>query len=307
MRKMLSRNQTIELVNEAIESGEIHCDPSTEVKVGDINSESATAGKVIVADGDGGAEWGTIQAGMDVVELASSSGTLSDSDFAKVSGNNCIIKYQERFYNFSQVTSAYLYYESYFYSSRELTIYRISIDIDSKTYNYSTEVMGKVETTTLQGTESTINALRIGSTRYKLGEPVVAYEGVSMLDTGVAFADWTLHRGIKDGNVLWIVICGKIVNNSGAQNTPYNICKFTLPSEIASKIYRADGSKVSESYTLNEDVLSYIGTQNTNNKTFIFKSFTANELQIVVSAAPISDGSSARFDLRVPIFLDIGA
>lgn len=59
MRKMLSRNQTIELVNEAIESGEIHCDPSTEVKVGDINSESATAGKVIVADGEGGAEWGS--------------------------------------------------------------------------------------------------------------------------------------------------------------------------------------------------------------------------------------------------------
>ena len=57
---MLSRNQTIELVNEAIESGEIHCDPSTEVKVGDINSESATAGKVIVADGEGGAEWGDI-------------------------------------------------------------------------------------------------------------------------------------------------------------------------------------------------------------------------------------------------------
>ena len=60
MRKMLSRKQTIDLVNEAIESGEIHADPSTEVKVGDINSESATAGKVIVADGDGGAEWGDI-------------------------------------------------------------------------------------------------------------------------------------------------------------------------------------------------------------------------------------------------------
>ena len=60
MRKMLSRKQTIDLVNEAIESGEIHADPSTEVKVGDINSESATAGKVIVADGEGGAEWGDI-------------------------------------------------------------------------------------------------------------------------------------------------------------------------------------------------------------------------------------------------------
>lgn len=63
MRKMLSRKQTIDLVNEAIESGEIHADPSTEVKVGDINSESATAGKVIVADGDGGAEWGSVSGG----------------------------------------------------------------------------------------------------------------------------------------------------------------------------------------------------------------------------------------------------
>ena len=60
MRKMYSKKQLFDLVNEGIDSGDIHADTSTEVKVADINSELATAGKVIKANGEGGAVWGDI-------------------------------------------------------------------------------------------------------------------------------------------------------------------------------------------------------------------------------------------------------
>ena len=77
MRKMFSINQIKEIVNEGIEDGSIHADPSTEVKVADINSESATAGKVIIADGDGKASWGEVETDIQSVSL-SDSNTYSD-------------------------------------------------------------------------------------------------------------------------------------------------------------------------------------------------------------------------------------
>ena len=78
MRKMYSENQIKDIVNKGIEDGSIHADPSTEVKVGDINSESATAGKVIVANGEGGASWGDIPNELPIVYEATENTTIRE-------------------------------------------------------------------------------------------------------------------------------------------------------------------------------------------------------------------------------------
>ena len=314
MRKMLSRNQTIELVNEAIESGEIHCDPSTEVKVGDINSESATAGKVIVADGDGGAEWGSIQAGMDVVELSSSSGTLSDSDYAKVSGNNCLIFYDNNIY-YKEYLDTELnvigYFSRSYYTNTDIKTHMIEINTTTKGYSYHLTTYPKQNITanpTLAGTESSLEGIQIGSTKYKVGSSVVAYEGTSSLPTGVVFENWTLHRAIKDGNILWIVCAGNINNTTAEAVSITNIFEISIPSEISSKIYRADGSTCNNSFTTNGAITSFVGARDNAQQVFRLNSNEANKLLLILNGSySISANYSVRLDVRFPIFLDIGA
>ena len=80
MRQMFSKNQIKEIVNQGIEDGSIHADPSTEVKVADINSESATAGKVITANGEGGATWESIPSELPAIASGDSGKVLKVND-----------------------------------------------------------------------------------------------------------------------------------------------------------------------------------------------------------------------------------
>ena len=313
MRKMLSRNQTIELVNEAIESGEIHCDPSTEVKVGDINSESATAGKVIVADGEGGAEWGSISAGMEVVTLESSSGTLSDGDFTKVSGDNCVILYNNEVYYKERLYSGYLYYTNIRIKSGAtyLSNSKVEIIVSTKYFTISDVSIDKnqvVANPTLAGTESTLESVQIGSTKYKVGASVVGYEGTSDLTAGLEFTDWGLHRAIKDGNILWLVVSSKILNTTSSSLSTTALCSITLPSEISSKIYRADGSTINNALTSSEKICNAVGTKGAQASPFFIDSYTANVIKIALNTTlTVSANDYSYVEVRVPIFLDIGA
>lgn len=52
-----------------------------EVKIEDINSGEETAGKTILSDGDGGAEWGAVQAPLKKFTNVSASSWVSDSTY----------------------------------------------------------------------------------------------------------------------------------------------------------------------------------------------------------------------------------
>ena len=62
----------------------------------DIDSTGESAGAVLLADGDGSAEWGTVSTGYEnTVTISTTSGTFSDSDFAKLGYGDSTIIYND--------------------------------------------------------------------------------------------------------------------------------------------------------------------------------------------------------------------
>lgn len=144
------------------------------------------------------------------------------------------------------------------------------------------------------------------------GESVVAYEGVSVLPTDIEFTDWTLHRAIQIGSVLWVVVCGTITNKGSSSNSFVNLCKITLPSSISSKIYRADGTTCDQASTTtqakNTLILLAMGGAGTNEKLANAYSIEANKIHVKwQSNMSINAGDSIQFNVRFPLFLDIGS
>ena len=63
---------------------------------GYINSETATSGQVLTADGNGGSSWTTVSSGYEnTVTISTTSGTFSDSDFAKLGYGDSTIIYND--------------------------------------------------------------------------------------------------------------------------------------------------------------------------------------------------------------------
>ena len=280
MRKMLSRNQTIELVNEAIESGEIHCDPSTEVKVGDINSESATAGKVIVADGDGGAEWGEVSGGLEVITLTYGT-ALTEEQYTKAQNGQCVLMYDNNTYIKSKVSGQMFFYSPMLFGFNG-SFYQSAIRV------FSGGTWTKVE--------------------YEVDTNAKAYEGTSLLPTDVVFESWTLHRAIKDGNILWLVCSGKIHNNSASQQSVDYLFELTIPSNIGSHIYRMDGTTVNNTRTGSDSlILQGNGAWGSTPLTISVESPSENYIKIGFNSTQTINASGNRaVNLRIPIFLNIG-
>ena len=136
---------------------------------------------------------------------------------------------------------------------------------------------------------------------------VVAYEGTSLLPTDVVFEDWTLHRAIKDGNVLWFVLTGKLKNNGASSVNVSNICEIVLPSEVSSKIYRLEGTTCDSAYTtdtLISRTSGIFGSSSTVRYTLL--STEANKIKLQSATNEIPAGNSLPVDMRIPIFLDTG-
>lgn len=141
-------------------------------------------------------------------------------------------------------------------------------------------------------------------------EPVVAYEGVVGLPEGITLTDWTLHRAIKDSNILWVVLTGRIaISISGGipTNTPF--FTITLPEEISSKIYRTEGSTCNNEPTSSGS--SYIlqdTTQVNGAKQYSLWSRTPNTISLETSTSwSLGQGGSFPLNIRIPLFLDIGS
>ena len=80
-----------------------------------INSNTnETAGKVLTADGNGGASWEDAAAGMEVVSLTTYPGTLSDANYAILNSDNGLIKYTEygvsKYFKKQSDVGTYIYY-----------------------------------------------------------------------------------------------------------------------------------------------------------------------------------------------------
>ena len=250
--------------------------------------------------------------GMQVLELSSNSGTLTDEQYALASGNKCIVKYGITFLHKNKETGSNIKYDSFieehdtppqFLQNYELTIYKSdkSFAINSLTVVYPNPA--------LAGTESALTSLQVGNTKYKVGgaESPIAYEGTSLLPEGVVFENWTLHRAIQDGNVLWLVCAGNINNTTAEAVSITNIFEVSISSTIASKIYRADGSTCNNSYTVNGAITSFVGARDNAQQVFRLNSNEANKLLLILNGSySISANYSVRIDFRFPIFLDIG-
>ena len=98
-----------------------------------INSTTnETAGKVLTADGNGGASWEDAGgSGTETVTLTTTVGNLSDSDYIKVAGNGCVIVYDDN--------TTKVYFKKYDETSTTIT-YATPYSEGSSTYNYGIEI-----------------------------------------------------------------------------------------------------------------------------------------------------------------------
>ena len=103
------------------------------------------------------------------------------------------------------------------------------------------------------------------------------------------------------------MLSGKVTNTDTSDHIISTIFKVTLPSDIASKIYRVDGTSCDSGTYTQARILWYSGQSGYTVGTFLVSSESANEITITESSSPsLSSGLSREFNLRVPLFLDIG-
>lgn len=143
-------------------------------------------------------------------------------------------------------------------------------------------------------------------------EEVIAYEGtVSIEDTNLQFEDWSLHRAIKDGNILWLVVSGIIKNidtSASHRLTQFDtLLEVTLPQNISSKIYRGDGTTCNNAYIHKNLILSATMCLESSEYVAVLSSTEANKLVIKLnSTVTWTANTNKAINIRIPIFLDIG-
>lgn len=193
------------------------------------------------------------------------------------------------------------------------TLSKISIQNDGEPVVYDvggTEV--EANPTVPSGvTPTSLSGLKVGSNYYGVSggsEEIVVYEGTSLLPTGFAMTSWGLHRAIKIGSILWIVVSGDIKNQSGAQSNVTKLYEITLPSDISSKIYRIDGVSCDQATAGGNTRVAYT-TVNVDDlvRNLEIRCSAPNVLTLyMTSSVGINDNSSKYFGFRFPLFLNFG-
>lgn len=160
-------------------------------------------------------------------------------------------------------------------------------------------------------TPTALSGLKVGSDYYGIsggGEEVVAYEGTVGLPASIQISDWTLHRCILNNKILWLVFVGAVTVTDSSENIGNNSVLFsaTLPSEVASKIYRKDGTtcnNYSSSFVIIEGA-TWVASAN---KSFKICSRSANTISVEGNGPwNLSTGYPYTIDIRIPLFMDIG-
>ena len=121
-----------------------------------IDSETATNGQVLTADGSGGASWEDASGGSfdHYVTISTTSGTFTNEEFDKLNHEDSIIIYNNgtnnSYFNKSIITSTVIIFELLRYGTVS-TIERIYVNISTKAY-YSTSLEIGVEGTDVKST-----------------------------------------------------------------------------------------------------------------------------------------------------------
>ena len=124
--------------------------PSPVVTAGTIDSETATLGQVLTADGLGGCSWDTISTGYThTVTIATTSGTFTDSDFANLGYGDSTIIYDDgtikSTYKLKLETASILEFESIDATSKN-NLKLIDVNKTTKAYSMTSVAMIKSAT-----------------------------------------------------------------------------------------------------------------------------------------------------------------
>ena len=131
----------------------------TKIQSSDIDSQTATSGQVLTADGNGSASWTTVSAGgyENTVSISSTSGTFTDSEFAKLGYGDSTIVYTDAYsistvYKLKLETASILEFESIDAASRNnLKL----IDVNKTTKAYSMTAISMITSSTISSGTAT--------------------------------------------------------------------------------------------------------------------------------------------------------
>ena len=124
----------------------------TKIQSSDIDSQTATSGQVLTADGNGSASWTTVSAGgyENTVSISSTSGTFTDSEFAKLGYGDSTIIYTDAYsvstvYKLKLETASILEFEVIDAASKN-NLKLIDVNKTSKAYSMTSVAMIKSAT-----------------------------------------------------------------------------------------------------------------------------------------------------------------
>ena len=121
----------------------------------------------------GDLEWSDVN-GIEVVTAATSSGTFSDSDFAKVIGDNCVIKCYDIYYTKYKDLSEVIYYVPRETTEDENRLWRTHFIVNKYTKKFNTVSFGLINKVELHQDTSDTNiellGIKIGSSSFKVSK-----------------------------------------------------------------------------------------------------------------------------------------
>ena len=182
--------------------------------------------------------------GMQVVELSGSSGTLSDSDLAKVSGDNCIIIVNSTYtyYKYSSTPFMLIYVELDFnINETQISYLRIEINKTSKQWNRTWKnqnINQVVANPTLTGNEAELIGLKVGNTKYQA-------QKLSQTDSITAMYEKPTDFSIEDsyssynrcGKELTFVASFSITKTGTPASNEIDVLSFNdIPNSIFTKL-----------------------------------------------------------------------
>ena len=130
----------------------------TKIQSSDIDSQTATSGQVLTAGGDGTASWTTVSSGYEnTVSITATSGTFTDSDFAKLGYGDSTIVYTDAYsvstvYKLKLETASILEFEAIDAASR--TNLKL-IDVNKTTKAYSMTAISMITSSTINSGTAT--------------------------------------------------------------------------------------------------------------------------------------------------------
>lgn len=224
----------------------------------------------------GSLEWGevTSSSGVEVITLTSSSGTLSDEDFAKVSGDNCVIKVgSNTYYKYSNNGFALVYYSFPMgnYNADVLTNPNVTIRLDNKQYALNNTFVCYTSSANpaLDGTEPDLVSIKIGSNKYVIPDKVGAIQ-INLTETmpiaSITLTEAQIAEANKESCILHIDTSNGQNNNDIAgyyiKTSDSNVFVSYKNFYAGNTQYGTDVTSVSPFFTLSNGILTKGYTEN---------------------------------------------